>query len=1022
MPIQKATTTINFAQGIDTMGDPNQLAIGKFVYLKNSVFVQGDGGGRLNKRNGFGTLSSIPSTSPSFLTTFKDNLLAIGTSLQAYSANTNTWISTGYIQPLQFSTQALSRNFYSPTMVDAAQSNGVVGYTFTVAPIPPGGTAFYYAAADAKTGQYVITPTTISPNGGAQTYGSRIFSLNNKFVVVFDGTSGGVAQLQYFTIDALTLAVGASGTVSSTYQNASGSSSQLSFDGAVSNNKLFLSYNTVNGITAATINSAFQVSSGVNLTSNRGDMISVSVDNGSGFSVFTTYMNYAQVNPKVFSTTPSLTANFNVSLTGSGGSQITNIASTAIDGYNYTLLEYAKSYTYGSTYATNFVGAISTQVQGSISSQTIVARSLGLASKAFAMNGAACFLSMYSSQNQSTYFLNAVSFLNNFQVPGLLYPLANNIAAKFAYGNAYSQVNVPTTLGYMPSLPAVSVIGSSASVAYMLNTQIASINKGTNIGSANSANIIYSSPGINYANFDFGTNGFQTREIANNLHMSGGVMLMHDGNNPVEHNFFLYPDNTFILGSAQVGAMAPITYYYQSLYKWTDGQGNIHRSAPSLPQSVVLSSGTSQVLLSIPCPRVTYKTSTNPIVCSIYRWSTGLQTYFKIQPDIVFDSTALKTESITVGDTKSDAQIIGNEILYTNGNVVEDISAPPSSGMAIFDTRLWLIDAEDPNLLWFSKPCIEGTPVEMSDLLTYFVPPSSNEVASSGPCRCISAMDDKLIIFKNNSIFYVNGTGPDITGANSQYSTPIFITSGVGCTNPASIVLVKDGLMFQSAKGIWMLGRDMSVTFIGKEAEDFNTCNVLSSQAVPGTNQARFTLGSSGQTLVYDYLAGQWNQFIGSPAISSAVYKGLHTNLQTSGSVTQETANVYLDGGVPTTTGFTTGWIGLGGLQGYVRAYKMFILGKFLSPHTYTVGIAYDYNPTIVQTALINPTNSVGSGSSIEQWQINFQQQQTQAFQLTFTEISSSTAGAGLYLSGIKIVYGQKVDYPRNIGAINKTS
>lgn len=1031
MPLQKASTTINFAMGIDTLTDQNQLGIGKFISLQNSVFIGSGDVGRLNKRNGFGSLTSLPDNTSTFLTSFKDNLLAIGNKLEAYSSNTNSWLNTGTIQPLQFSAQALGRNFYSPTMSDSAQSNGVIGYSLTASPAPPASSAFFYAAADAATGQNVIVPTAITPGFGAQSYGSRVFSVGPNLIYVFDGTNGGVARLQYFAVNALTLAVGATGTISSTYQRASGSSSQLSFDGAVSNNKLYLSFSSVNGLRAATIDSALSISASTVIASGTCDMVSVAIDTSSGSAVYTTFGNFSQIGSKVVATNPGLSTLFSAqTLTSSGGARVVNIASNALGGFDYSYLEMAKSYTYGSAYSTNFIAGFSTGLQGSVSNQATIARSSGLASKAFSMSSLSCFVSMYSSQNQSTYFLNGVNYINNFQAPGVLFA-SSDVIAKFAYGNSYSQlVGSGSTfvsgsryvLEYQSSLPAVSVIGSSASVNYLLNTQLSPINKGTNIGSSFSTNVIYTNQGINYAKFDFGTNGFQTREIANNLHLNGGILMMHDGAVPVEHNFFLYPDNISLVSNGASGSLAIQAYYYQVLYKWTDGQGNIHRSSPSLPLSYTTASGTSSLLLNIPCPRITYKPSSNPIVCSIYRWSTGQPVYYKIQPDIVFDTTALQGESIPVSDSKSDAQIIGNEIIYTNGGVVEDISAPPVGGMALFDARLWLIDAEDPNTLWFSKQCIEGVPVELSDLLTYFVPPASSETWSSGPVRAIAAMDDKLILFKKNSIFYINGTGPDITGANSQYSQPIFITNGIGCTNQASIVLVPQGLMFQSAKGIWLLGRDLSLNFIGKESEDFNNCNVISVLNAPSTNEVRFTLDSSSQTLTYDYLAGQWDQFTGIPSISSIVYKNLHTNLQTSGSVSQETIGTYLDNGTPTTMGFTTGWINLAGLQGYIRVYRMFLLGKFLSPHTYTVGIAYDYNPQIVQTATISPTNVVGSGSSIEQWQINFDQQQTQAFQLTFQEISSGTSGAGLYLSGIKLVYGAKADFPRNLGTPNKTS
>jgi hypothetical protein len=98
----------------------------------------------------------------------------------------------------------------------------------------------------------------------------------------------------------------------------------------------------------------------------------------------------------------------------------------------------------------------------------------------------------------------------------------------------------------------------------------------------------------------------------------------------------------------------------------------------------------------------------------------------------------------------------------------------------------------------------------------------------------------------------------------------------------------------------------------------------------------------------------------------------------------------------------------------------MYVLGKFYSGHTYSMGIAYDYNPTITQTATVNPLNTIGSGSFVER-QINFQRQQCQSFQLTFNQISSASVGAGLQISGINLVVGMKAGYPKNIGTFNTT-
>jgi len=96
--------------------------------------------------------------------------------------------------------------------------------------------------------------------------------------------------------------------------------------------------------------------------------------------------------------------------------------------------------------------------------------------------------------------------------------------------------------------------------------------------------------------------------------------------------------------------------------------------------------------------------------------------------------------------------------------VAEDIGPPATKILALFDTRLWLVDAESPNTLWFSKQIIDSTPVEMSDLFTFYIAPTTSSQGSTGPTTALAPMDDKLIIFKGNAAYYINGQGPDNTG------------------------------------------------------------------------------------------------------------------------------------------------------------------------------------------------------------------------------------------------------------------
>lgn len=503
------------------------------------------------------------------------------------------------------------------------------------------------------------------------------------------------------------------------------------------------------------------------------------------------------------------------------------------------------------------------------------------------------------------------------------------------------------------------------------------------------------------------------------------------------------------MASKPDGSTYQNAYYYQVTYEWTDNQGNAFRSAPSIPLAVTTSNDTDHtgsVTLSIPTLRLTMKTA-NPVKIVVYRWSVAQQNYYQttsITSPILNDPTV---DSVTFVDVNADATILGNNLIYTTGGVVENVNSPASNLLTLFDSRLWLVDAEDPNLVWFSKQVIEATPVEMSDLLTIYVPPNTGTNISTGPVTALSTMDDKVILFKKNAILYINGTGPDNTGSNSQYSPAIFITSTVGCANQYSVVLTPNGLMFQSDKGIWLLGRDLSTDYIGAPVESFTTgATVNSAVLVPETNQVRFTM-SSGITLMYDYFYGQWGAFIGVPAVSSCIFNDLHTFINSSGAAYQESSGTYLDGSNPVQMMFQTGPIRLGDLQGYQRVYFFYLLGQYFSPHKLQVSFYRDYATSPSQSVLITPVQSpnpygsqspYGQGNpyggtetlsslppELEQWRIfvNEHVARCQAVSIQVQEIFDPTlgaaAGAGLTLSGISAVLGFKRPFRPQPAAIS---
>lgn len=997
MALQRQNINIDFIQGLDQKTDPKQVQVGKFLSLENSVFNKG---GLLTKRNGFQMLPSLPDTTSIFTTTFNGNLTAIGTDLKAFSMGSEQWYSKGKIQPLELTVLPLIRNTYNQIMVDSAvASNNLVCTVFTET---TPSTLFKYVVSDSITGQNIIEPTPIPPGAGMVSGSQRVFILGNNFVILFTNTIAGTPHLQYFTINISNPSVVSTPVdLSTTYLPAS----TTAFDGFVANNTLYIAYNGTDGggsLHVTSLNQFLVQHATVIFLGHAADIVSVTADiTGSSPTIYVSY--YASSNAYTVVLDHNL-GTITAPVHSITSETVLNLTSTAQNMSVQLFYEIQNFYGYDGSLQTDFIRTRSMSQSGTLGPESIIVRSLGLATKAFLVNGISYMLGIYFSAYQPTYFLIDQS---------------GNVILKLAYSNAGNY--------YILGLPSVTINGNIVQFPYFFKDLIDPINKSQ--GAPISAGV-YAQTGLNLATVQIGTSNIITSEIGGNLNLTGGITWAYDGYTITEQGFNLWPDNVETTTSTAGGFLADQTYFYQALYEWTDNQGNIFRSAPSIPvEQVTSGGGTSSNTINVPTLRLTYKTTT-PVKIVIYRWSTANQIYYQVTSvtsPLLNDPTV---DYVTFVDTLADSSIIGNSIIYTTGGVIEDIGAPPSSTMALFKSRLFLIDAEDPNLLWYSKQVIEGTPVEMSDLFTIYIAPTTGAQGSTGPTTCLSAMDDKLIAFKKDAIYYITGNGPDNTGANNDFSDPIYITGTVGCNNQRSIILMPSGLMFQSDKGIWLLGRDLSTQYIGAPVEDFTLASqVVAALVIPGTNQVRFTM-DSGITLMYDYYYGQWGTFVNIPAISSTLYEGLHTFINDLGQVFQENPGSYIDGSNPVLMQFTTSWFSFAGLQGFQRAYFFYLLGQYFSPHKLKLEIVYDFDPGITQTTIISPTNFTpdwggdplwgsstpwGGPSNIEQWRVFLQHQKCETFQINLTEIYDSTfgvqAGAGLTLSGINLIYGMKKGY-----------
>src|SRR5690606_35481745 len=144
-------------------------------------------------------------------------------------------------------------------------------------------------------------------------------------------------------------------------------------------------------------------------------------------------------------------------------------------------------------------------------------------------------------------------------------------------------------------------------------------------------------------------------------------------------------------------------------------------------------------------------------------------------------------------------------------------------------------DAADPLAVYPSQELAEGYAPEFSPELRLSFDPYGGDITG------IVVMDDLLVVFKESAIFVVGGAGPAAAPElGGGWTAPELVTSDVGCTSQDSIGYPPEGVLFQSRKGIYLLGRDRKVVYIGAPVEAYNEQTVTATTLIEDRTEIRF--------------------------------------------------------------------------------------------------------------------------------------------------------------------------------------
>lgn len=914
MSLQKQVISYPLGVGLDTKTDEAQVQFGKLVLMENGVFTKI---GRAALRNGLSSIGQNISgggviESPKELSVFKGELnVTDGTRFYSYSSSTTTWIDKGPVAGASASSAQIIRNTFTQANPDAAYSQGIAVFAWEDT---SGGIRATVISTDSN--QPLIANVLISATGTRP----KVSAQGVYFYVHYCELASTEIRVRRFNASAITSGFSTAAVV----VNDTHATLPYLDISPVGVGFAFL-YRTVAGMRLGYLKTDGTLASALDGYANP---IAIAQDPASCLTVLGYFENdLTNDGIYVFWHNPSglQCLIYNIALSNTPSVVVIDPFAGILRNIavcNKTASSVSVFYEIDAIVPDNtYIATGSISRAGTVTDLHIFLRSVGIASKPFVIDSVVYILVTHSSALQCTYYTVGESGL-----------IANRIS--YQQGGGLS--------GKVSSVPQACVLSSTE---VLIPTQV----KGRLVSSGTT---VFGVVGLQATRLNFSDESlFTSSELGSNLHLAAGMLYGYDGINLNELGFNLFPENVSVIDGG-AGAITAGTRSYKLLYEWTDQQGQIHRSAPSVAFSYTSGAG-RQASIYFETLRLTQKENVTLVV---YRTVDAGTTYYRVSSITSPTLNNKAVDAITVIDNQPDSAITGNELLYTTGRVIENIAPPSCTALSTYNNRLILVGLEDQNAFWYSKVSELGVGVEFTDSFTGRID------QGEGGIQCAAQMDDKLILFKASSMYALAGQGPEATGFNNDFQVPQLIATDVGCAEPKSVVKTPLGLMFKSAKGYYLLSRSLQVSYKGAQVEDYNSLQVSSAELIESKNQVRFT-HSDGNAVVYDYYFDQWSVFTNYTCSSAVTWQGNYVMARASGEINKEVPDTYLDNNVPVTWKIVTGWLSLAQLSGFQRIYRCIFLGINMSEHLFRVRIGYNLENDYREDLLINSTSVLGDNT-----------------------------------------------------------
>lgn len=978
MPLDFQLVQAPFKFGLAEGADPHMVPLGTLTTAENVAWRKG---GRIEKRYGTTALTSTllagGSLSAAKRLMVRDRELCLTDGSRLYSYTTSGWADVGRVPQLGIE---WSTHMDSVTGVKSADmavlSNGNVVYAWVSGTDDAtlGYGAIYYQVRS-QDGSVVTAPTLLTSSwSGTDT---------NRLVVVSDGTNWAIVFSRYPGAGSCSIYASVNGATPSLLR-----SDHLSFSGGNiggwdactigSNFVIAFARNLASGYgigiysytfaatpvqvaTGAVGAEAAQIEQAIGIHGTSGEYLYIAYSYTSGGSGF---LRYGVNNPSTFAVVSN-----GATIDSAANVTWTRHSVTRIDASNAVVASGGISLVAGAKYTDGCLVTFKLTIGVGPSVQRREARGLLPVSRPFTVNS-----KQYIVAAECGAYMHGV--------------LANSPPTTVGWSTILlditpsSDTNVPPDhVGNLESLTGAFFDSASLMTPCTYNSQTHIL---VPFHSKPPTRIFGWHIGVRYAKLSLGNASvgdiWRGIELDRELYISGALLTAYDGRRTFVAGFS-YP-SLINKGETAVatttGFMDAGTYLYSSVPEYRSATGMLHRGPAAASQSIVVGgTTTSKVSLCVMPQSVDWKEVSQPATGTgdnspyahlqvIYRSvkNGSIPQRLTLEPDYNTHFSdhqwgSNQTNNIFV-DIRNDSNITGSagytllplssrEALYTSGGELDDLQAPPLLTWTLHSGRFFGIDATGRRL-WFTKDYASNVGTSPAWHPTLSMPFAETLTA-------LASLDEKLVVFSSNSIWLMVGDGPasDGTGAEPTFSNPIVMQSDVGCTNPRSVVSTPMGIVFQSARGIYLLTRGLELQWIGRSVKDVLDTypTITSGVLVAKQNQIRFTANSAGDAagivLVYDYVEGQWSTYRytiggvpGAPIADAVVWQDTYVLATPTGTVVKEDATTHLDASTWVTMTLETAWVSAAGPLAYHSVRRFSIQGDSHTNHDLTIQVAFD--------------------------------------------------------------------------------